>query len=115
MNYVEFGHHGLLLLGMYHVKVTVRRASPCLEREKEKERMGKDVWTPSTTRVSIVQVLEFDEGHPQEPPRRMLADLRRMLNLWNLKKEFNLVVLNKALDHRRLPHPGQMPPRCLEV
>ena len=45
----------------------------------------------------------------------MLADLRRMLNLWNLKKEFNLVVLNRALDHLRLPHLGRMPLRCLEV
>ena len=44
MNHVEFGHHGLLLLAMCHVKVTVRRVNPCLEKEKEeeKEKMGRD-------------------------------------------------------------------------
>ena len=52
MNCVEFGHQGRLLLEMYHVMVKVRRANPCLEREKE--RMGRDAWLPSMTRESIV-------------------------------------------------------------
>ena len=113
MNYVEFGHQGLLLLEMYHVRVTVRRVNPYLGIEKEK--VGRDAWLPSMTGASAALALECDEGHLQGLLRLKLANLHQMMNLWNLKKKFNLVVLNRALDHLHLPRLEQMPLRCRVV
>lgn len=113
MNYVEFGHHGLLLLEMHHVTVKAQRMNPCLGKEKEK--MERDVWLPSMTWASTVLALQCGEDRPRGPLRLMLANKRQMVNQRSFKEKLNLVALNRALDQLHLPRQGRMPLRCLEV
>ena len=92
MNYVEFGHHGLLLLEMHHVTVKAQRMNPCLGKEKEK--MERDVWLPSMTWASTVLALQCGKDRPRGPLRLMLANKRQMVNQRSFKEKLNLVVLN---------------------